>query len=625
MSLRLEFLVGYSCNLSCDFCMESSRLEGVVEAPVPLADIVRTLAVQRRRGAGFVSFCGAGEPTLHPQLPQALRAAKKLGYETEVISNGSRLADPGYAARVLPWIDRLWLSLHGDEPALHDGLTGQAGSFARLERAFALARRRRGLFLGSVTVVTRANQGRVPQIMRRALDEGARACQLAQVTPTGRAENDYARHAVPYSWWRRAVPELAGIAKSAGASLLCSGVPLCALGSRWRLSRERSLAPTVSVERVREGGRAALRAEDLLPLVDGASRRVKPRACRGCAKRAGCLGVPERHVEAFGEGDLVAYGGAPRTPRAEAHERGDRTESVLRITSACNQRCPFCFIDADGWNAGLDGLEAELDRLAPELGGDALALSGGEPLAHPRLFDILESARRRGIRRFTVQTNGVALAKPGMLEKLVELGVEGFDVSFHAHRAPLYDRLSGTRGQHPRAVSALARLLAGHRGYVSVCVVINALNYRHLPAWAGFLGKMARAARRDARAPLRVAFTMLNGIGLDRAPDLAVDLARVKPYLRRALARCSREALVVERSAGECDMPPCLTEAPGKFASESALPQDRVLYSDDFAAEPARGGRAKRLSCRGCRYDARCLGVPAEYARAFGLGALHAS
>lgn len=624
MSLRMELLIGYSCNQECSFCMESSRMEEFVKAPVTVAEIVRALAVQRRRGVASVSFCGSGEPTLHPHLADALKAAKKLGYETELISNGSRLADRGYAATVLPWVDRLWLSLHGDGPAAHDRLTREPGSFARLRKAFAAARGRKGLALGSVTVVTRENRRRVREILRLALDEGARELQLTQVVPMGRAEKSYARLAVPYAWWRAAVPKLAALARSRKARLHCAGVPLCALGEHAGLSREASLPLTVSVDRAWSGGRPSLRTEDLLPRVEAASSRLKPGACAGCARREGCIGVARPHAAAFGEDDLAPF---PRIgPRTESHEQGDGVERILRVNHACNQSCSFCFIPADGWKAGLAGVERELDRLAPELGASGvLTLSGGEPLVHPELFDILAAARRRGIARFNLQTNGVPLAKAGVLDRLLALGVGGFDVSFHAHRAPLYDRLTGTKGQHPRAVAALSKLLARNQGYVSVCIVINALNYRHLPAWAAFLGKLARDARRDAREPLRVGFTMLNGIGLARSPELAVDLGLVRPYLRRAAARAAREGLIVQRSSGESDLPPCLAEDPASFAAESALPQEGVRYSDDFASGPAGGGRAKRPACRACAYDARCLGVPAEYARTYGLEALHAA
>lgn len=306
--------------------------------------------------------------------------------------------------------------------------------------------------------------------------------------------------------------------------------------------------------------------------------------------------------------------------RAERHDQGNGVERILRVTHRCNQKCGFCFIPADGGTADPAAVEAELDRLAPELGAQGvLTLSGGEPLSHPGLTGLLESARRRGISRFVLQTNGVGLDRPGVVERLAGLGVVGFDMSFHSHLPRVYDHLTGTRGQHARAVSALSRLFAsGTR--VSVCVVITALNYRSLPAWAAFLGRLARAAR---PAPA-LGFTMLNGPGVVRAPELAVDLALVKPYLRRAIARAAREGLSVPRSSGECDLPACLAAAPAEFASEDDLPQRLVRYADDFSGERGDIGRAKRPACRRCPHDAKCLGVPAEYARMFGLGALHA-
>ncbi len=47
-----------------------------------------------------------------------------------------------------------------------------------------------------------------------------------------------------------------------------------------------------------------------------------------------------------------------------------------------------------------------------------------------------------------------------------------------------------------------------------------------------------------------------------------------------------------------------------------------MRYAEDFSGETGDVGRAKRPACRRCPYDSKCLGVPAECARMFGLGAL---
>lgn len=57
------------------------------------------------------------------------------------------------------------------------------------------------------------------------------------------------------------------------------------------------------------------------------------------------------------------------------------------------------------------------------------------------------------------------------------------------------------------------------------------------------------------------------------------------------------------------------------FGGEPLLAWDLVRRTALYA----RAGRAKRPLCRACPYDSRCLGVPAEYARMFRLGALHAA
>lgn len=316
-------------------------------------------------------------------------------------------------------------------------------------------------------------------------------------------------------------------------------------------------------------------------------------------------------------------GGRPAA-RAETHEAGrDGLERILRITSACNHRCPFCFIPVNAGGADRAELERELDALAAALGPrGTLVLSGGEPTADPRLIELLISARGRGLRRFVLQTNGASLARPGLLESLLALGVEGFDVSFHAHTPALHARVTGSRTTFPRVVEGLGRLLASGRARVTACVLVLSENYRVLPELVGFLGRLSRTRLKTGAAPLEVAFSFLNGAGMDAAPGLAVDLKKAAPYLRRALARCRAEGLVAQRFTGETAMPPCLVADPAAYAGDVEFTQERVRYAEDFSGETGSVGRAKRPSCRRCAYDARCMGVPAEYARMFGLGAL---
>jgi MoaA/NifB/PqqE/SkfB family radical SAM enzyme len=309
--------------------------------------------------------------------------------------------------------------------------------------------------------------------------------------------------------------------------------------------------------------------------------------------------------------------------RAEIHEDKTGRSLLLRSTFACNQRCPFCSVALSRRMLASASLEQELDSLAR--GADlsqVLTISGGEPTVDPRLTEVIGSARRRGFRRFLLQTNAVLLARPGFLEELIPLGVARFFVSFHSHRRRLYDRITASRGQFDAAVAGLTRLLRERTCHITVNVVVNAVNYRDLPGLMGFLADL-----RDRVAPRRrldIYFSMINETGHEKAPAWTVSLERAAPHLRRAAAVCRARRLRVERFGGQSSFPACLFPDPGRYVSPRVLPRDRVRYTEDFSGEAGGIGHVKKPACRSCPFDARCPGVPATYARMFGLAALRA-
>ncbi|MFI5360712.1 MAG: radical SAM protein [Elusimicrobiota bacterium] len=297
----------------------------------------------------------------------------------------------------------------------------------------------------------------------------------------------------------------------------------------------------------------------------------------------------------------------------------------MRITSACNQRCPFCFVPLTGRGASSADIETKLRVLARQPGFPGeLTISGGEPTLDARLPRILEIAGKMGFRRVSLQTNGVLLSKPGMVERLADLGVASFLVSFHSHIPRTYDRVTGTSGQYPRAVEGLRRLVGtqarGAKFNVTVNVVVNTWNYRHLPGLAGFLGRMGAALPKGRG--LEMYFSMVNEVGHLKVPDWTIDLRRAAPFIRRAVERCGRSGLRISAFGGESGFPPCLLDDPERHAMRRELPQERIRYGEEFSGEASSVGRAKHPACRLCSYDDRCLGVPAPYGRLYGLGAL---
>lgn len=101
---------------------------------------------------------------------------------------------------------------------------------------------------------------------------------------------------------------------------------------------------------------------------------------------------------------------------------------VVTITSACDLDCPICYVhnkNDDAYHMSPDEFSRVLDHLVNDHGGDLdiVNLTGGEPLMHPQLFELIEMARSRGIHRVSVCSNGVRLARDeSLVKRLSDLG-----------------------------------------------------------------------------------------------------------------------------------------------------------------------------------------------------------
>jgi MoaA/NifB/PqqE/SkfB family radical SAM enzyme len=92
--LLAQVVVTRRCNLACGYCNEYDDFS----PPVPLQDLLARIDHLAALKTASITFTG-GEPLLHPELDQAIRAARRHGMIVTMITNGFRLSKS--------WIDRL--------------------------------------------------------------------------------------------------------------------------------------------------------------------------------------------------------------------------------------------------------------------------------------------------------------------------------------------------------------------------------------------------------------------------------------------------------------------------------------------------------------------------------------
>lgn len=215
---NLFFHILTACNLSCRHCYINREQHGT--NMLSIEDIRRWLGIFHggRVEETNVIFLG-GEPTLHPDLPEAIRFARGLGYSSITIdTNGFLFHD--FLDRVSAHeVDYLSFSLDGSCPEVNDPIRGK-GVFdvctQNIRRAVQA-----GFAVSSIFTVSRMNLHDLPNMPALLYELGVRRFFIQVVGIRGNsskltADVGPAALQLEQTEWVSVVPEVASYAASLG-------------------------------------------------------------------------------------------------------------------------------------------------------------------------------------------------------------------------------------------------------------------------------------------------------------------------------------------------------------------------------------------------------------------------
>jgi len=155
----------------------------------------------------------------------------------------------------------------------------------------------------------------------------------------------------------------------------------------------------------------------------------------------------------------------------ETHLHLERCEMI--VTSFCNFRCPYCRgVEAysKDCNGHIDFANASFvisnwieDKLKN------IRFSGGEPTLYPRILDLVQMAKKGGINRIAISSNG-SLPKE-KYESLLDAGVNDFSISLDACCAENADKMAGRKGYFQTVINNIEWL--SKETYVTVGIVLT--------------------------------------------------------------------------------------------------------------------------------------------------------
>ncbi|TCQ91735.1 pyrroloquinoline quinone biosynthesis protein PqqE [Rahnella variigena] len=166
----------YRCPLQCPYC--SNPLDFArQEKELTTAQWIKVFEEAREMGAVQIGFSG-GEPLVRKDLPELIRAARDLGFYTNLITSGIGLTEKKIDSFAQAGLDHIQISFQASDEELNAALAGNAKAFQQ-KLAMAKAVKAHGYPMVLNFVLHRHNIDQIDKIIDLSIELDADDVELA--------------------------------------------------------------------------------------------------------------------------------------------------------------------------------------------------------------------------------------------------------------------------------------------------------------------------------------------------------------------------------------------------------------------------------------------------------------
>ncbi len=299
----LDIILGYDCNLACDYCTITPAMRA---RALTREQVLAALSQGRVDRFDALSLTG-GEPTIVPGLLGLVRAARAVGYQDIKLQSNGLLFGPANVARLhAAGVSRFAISIHTHRADRYDAMVRRPGSHplmvAGVEAVVAA-----GLPLAIDLIVKADTYRDLPQALAWIHARGVAHVDLWFVSLTdGNAQNHASlprmTEAVP------SMREALAFARAHGMQVRSLHVPRCLLGDDHPHAHDPGAARVrvVTPEATFDLSSSRLAGQQHVP------------ACVGCRWESSCPGVRPDYLARHGDAEIAAARGQAPTVQGSA-------------------------------------------------------------------------------------------------------------------------------------------------------------------------------------------------------------------------------------------------------------------------------------------------------------------
>lgn len=182
-----EIALTYRCQNRCFFCYASAPDRGKTVPQMSTEEVATVLdKIVDQARVPTVSFTG-GEPTLRKDLPELIAYAGSRGLRTNLITNGIRCGDEGFAARLAnAGLNSAQVSLEAGDAPTHDAVVAHPGAFERTLQGVRNLKAA-GIHTHTNTTINARNRTGLPALIDLLAEMGQEYLSMNMVIRTGDA------------------------------------------------------------------------------------------------------------------------------------------------------------------------------------------------------------------------------------------------------------------------------------------------------------------------------------------------------------------------------------------------------------------------------------------------------
>jgi len=279
---RTDIITGFSCNNNCLFCMlgDDYKKLGQRKKQELLKDI-------KKATGNCITFCG-GEPTIHKDILELVKAAKRAGFkEIHAQTNARMLSYPDFCQNLInAGVNSFTVSLHAHNEKLGNQLSQTKNSFQQTVDGIKNLKKYNARLITN-TVINKKNYKYLPAIISLAISLKADQIQLVFIRPRGRAYKNFnqliplLKNILPY------LKKSIQLCNSSYKTILVEGIPLCIIPQYEKHIAEKYMPST----QLKAGNH---------PPSKKIKRKVKFQKCKSCFYDNKCEGIWTEYTDKFG-------------------------------------------------------------------------------------------------------------------------------------------------------------------------------------------------------------------------------------------------------------------------------------------------------------------------------------